>query len=198
MVMSKIHISDRVLIKGLYRIWAFSVEFILRDAKRLLAYMGRLLISIIFIYGGLHYTSDWGERVGTLYREALASWQFNLGYWGATDNIFGKLIPHTMFLSMVGGILQLVGAACLFFNVFIRIGSLLLISYIIPNMLFFYPFWFFDGSTLRGMEFGFLNEIALLGVLLVILAVGKGDRGRAWRLFRRERTSEEVDPEESD
>ncbi len=116
--------------------------------------VGRILISIIFILSGL------GKFV-----EFNANLQF----------MAAKGMTMAPFFLTVAAIIEIVGGLSILLGFFARWGAALLILYLIPVTGIFHDFWMASDPLVRQMEMiDFLKNLAIIGGLCYVLAVGAG------------------------
>jgi putative oxidoreductase len=69
---------------------------------------------------------------------------------------------------------QLGGGLSLLLGIEARVGALLLLLFLIPVTLMYHPFWKRLGAELVAEADHFLSNLAIIGGLLVIAALGSG------------------------
>lgn len=165
---------------------------------RLVAGLGRTLLSIIFIVVGLSQIFYW-EQADKDLSYALANWEI---YSGNADNVgefFSELVAMVPALLIIGIVLQLLGGILLFFNVRVRFAAFLLLIYVFCATATYHPFWYLDGPVRSRSLILFLKNLGIFGGLLVVLGMGKGvrkmDRVRVKKKVRREIDEDEFDDE---
>lgn len=118
-----------------------------------LPFVGRLLISLIFILAGIGKIVDFEGAVSAL-REA--------GLQGAETWIVIALV-----MELVGGILLLLGW-------YTRVGIVILMIFLLPTTFIFHAFWALSGPQMA-LEFSsFLKNIAIYGGLFAFFSFGPG------------------------
>lgn len=116
-------------------------------------FFGRLLISLIFILGGIGKIVDFRGA-----SDALRS----LGVSGAEIYIFIGLL-----MELVGGILILLG-------LYTRLGVYILMIFLFPTTLLFHGFWNYSGVDMALQLSIFLRNLAIYGGLLMLASYGPG------------------------
>lgn len=126
------------------------MEFI-RD---LFILLGRVCISTMFLW--------------TAYDKAT--------HWSATVAHYkGKHIPQLNVLLPVAFGLKVLGAFLILFGWHAHIGALLLLIVVVPSIIYLHPFWKLQGQE-RAIELSkFRKEVAIVGGLLLLLALGAGN-----------------------
>lgn len=138
-----------------------------------LGFLGRALLSLIFIFSGLHKLLAWHETETGL-RTALEAWlPLTLNY-PEIQQVFSWGIEHGTLLLGIAVILELVGGLLLFLGLSVRFGALLLVLFLIPATVLFHHFWNMQPPE-NQLEMGnFMKNVSILGGLLFVLAWGKG------------------------
>jgi putative oxidoreductase len=132
---------------------------------RLIAAVGRICISLIFLIMGAANIYNWQVAEVDVARVVVA-WQ---GYTGYAIG----LVPVLMG---IGVSLQLIGGSLLFLGFQVRLGAALLLLYLIPVTIIYYPFWFLSGHEQSLALVIFLKNLAVVGGLIVIVGLGKGSQ----------------------
>jgi uncharacterized membrane protein YphA (DoxX/SURF4 family) len=133
--------------------------------------LGRACLSLIFIIAAYYKIIDWAGS-----EEALMA-QLNQGI-NAYQNIewlhdlIDYMIPWSSILLLVALVFELMGALLVFLGIKVRLGAILLILFIIPTTFFFHPFWTLTGADKRLQMTMFMQNISVLGGLLLVLAYG--------------------------
>jgi putative oxidoreductase len=122
----------------------------------LLALLGRILLSIIFL------TSAYSKIFG---------WEGNVAYV-ATKHITNPILVSVM----LGGaaVVELGGAICLLSGFQARIASFVMAIYLAAVNLIFHNFWALSGNSAGINLTHFEMNLAIMGGLLVISAFGPG------------------------
>jgi putative oxidoreductase len=94
----------------------------------------------------------------------VSSWQ---GYTGFAIT----MIPLLMGLGVA---LQIAGGLLLFLGFRVRLGAALLLAYLLPVTVIYHPFWFLTAQDQSFALILFLKNLAIIGGLIVVLALGKG------------------------
>jgi len=71
-------------------------------------------------------------------------------------------------------VVQLGGGLSLLLGIEARLGALLLLFFLIPVTVMYHPFWKRSGAELVAEADHFLSNLAIIGGLLVIVALGSG------------------------
>jgi putative oxidoreductase len=141
----------------------------------LVAFLGRALLSIIFIASGVHKILDW-QGSQNHFIQGLNDWlALSIG-----NSVFQNLIEfglshvHSLFLLSV--CFEIVGGLLIFFGLWLRLGALLLIIFLVPMTFVFHHFWQIEGPDRDLQAVEFMKNVGILGGLLILLALGKGSK----------------------
>jgi putative oxidoreductase len=120
--------------------------------ENLLILVARILISSLFLWAG---------------SAKLIHWKGSAEYM-KSKNMPTSLLPAAVLLQILGGLSILLGYEA-------RIGTLLLIVFIIPAAIKMHDFWNIQDPMERTTQKTmFMKDVAVLGGLLVLLATGAG------------------------
>ena len=138
------------------------VERLSEPLAKYLPLLGRLLLSVIFIQGGISKIEDIGRTVATMSSHGVP---------------FADLLVYpTIALELGGGLLLLAG-------LWTRWVALALCLYTLVLALTFHAFWTFLPPDFRTQRGAFFEHLGLMGGLLYIVAFGPGPFSLEW-LFR--------------
>jgi putative oxidoreductase len=115
--------------------------------------LARLLLSSPFLYSGIDKCRRWSAAQ----REVAASG-----------------LPSPTLLHLVTVLIQLGGGLSLLLGIEPRLGALLLFVFLIPVTVMYHPFWKRSGADFVVEADHFLSNLAIMGGLLMILALGGG------------------------
>jgi putative oxidoreductase len=115
--------------------------------------LARVLLSSPFLYSGVDKCRRWSAAQ----REVAASG-----------------LPWPTLLHLVTVVVQLGGGLSLLLGIEARLGALLLLFFLIPVTIMYHPFWQRSGAELVVEADHFLSNLAIVGGLLVIVALGSG------------------------
>ena len=122
------------------------------DASYLIL-LARVLLSSPFLYSGVDKCWRWSAAQ----REVAASG-----------------LPLPTLLHLITVVVQLGGGLSLSLGIEARLGALLLLLFLIPVTVMYHPFWKRSGAELVVEADHFLSNLAIIGGLLVIVALGSG------------------------
>src|SRR5580658_8075526 len=115
--------------------------------------LARVLLSSPFLYSGVDKCRRWSAAQ----REVAASG-----------------LPWPTLLHLVTVVVQLGGGVSLVLGIEARLGALLLSLFLIPVTVMYHPFWRRSGADFVVEADHFLSNLAIIGGLLVIVALGGG------------------------
>lgn len=142
----------------------------MKGFPKFLVVLGRIFISLLFIIIGIYLIIHWKEAERTL-TAGLNLWHSHTSPTGKFNHFVAGLLLWVPFLLIIGIIFSLLGGLLLFFGGKVRFAAILLILVVIPCTLFYHPFWFVEGDKLMQTS-AFFKNLAVLGGLLYVLAVG--------------------------
>lgn len=116
-----------------------------------MALIGRLLIAAIFLMSGIAKLTD---TPGTVAHMTAAG------------------IPYADTLAIVAGVAEILGALSLVLGMLTRLGAAGLFVYMIPTTLIFHAFWNSEGPERLTQMVNFMKNLALMGGLATLMAVG--------------------------
>jgi putative oxidoreductase len=115
--------------------------------------LARVLLSSPFLYSGVDKCWRWSAAQ----REVAASG-----------------LPWPTLLHLVTVTVQLGGGLSLLLGIEARVGALLLLLFLVPVTVMYHSFWNRSGAELVAEADHFLSNLAIIGGLLVIVALGSG------------------------
>jgi putative oxidoreductase len=137
-----------------------------------IAIIGRVCLSAIFILAGLNKVLNWDESQKNLL-EMLAKWNtYSVEPW--VSQTISMISEHITLSLGVATIFELLGGVLVLFGIGARFGALLLILFTIPTTALFHAFWELQPPERDIQVVMFMKNIAIVGGLLVVLALGSG------------------------
>lgn len=118
------------------------------------ALIGRILFALLFL----------GSAFGHLTQsEAMAGYAASRG------------VPQARLAVLGSGVLMLIGALMVLLGIWLDLGALLLVIFLVPTALLMHPFWKeTDAMTKQTEMISFQKDIALAGGALLILSLYAG------------------------
>ena len=114
---------------------------------------GRMLFAFLFLQSGWHKIFDFGGNVRVM---------------------TGKGIPMPELLLVLTIILVVAGGLMILFGWYARWAALALFAWMIPATLLYHAFWAFEPAQVFNQTNHFLKNVAIMGVLLMIVGMGTG------------------------
>ena len=135
--------------------------------QHVVALLGRVLLSAIFLASGVNHILSWDRTL------AVLGSQFSVlpGTVVAerSETLAPVLLTAAVAFLIGGGLMLLLG-------MFTRLGAVVLILFLIPATLMFHNFWVYEPSeadyTIQMIHF--MKNLGLMGGLLAVLAFGPG------------------------
>ncbi len=115
--------------------------------------VGRILISIVFILGGI------GKITGFSMEEGMVA---------------AKHLPMPAVALGIALVVELVGGLAILLGLFTRFTAWILFLYLIPITFLFHNFWAFGGMDRIDPMIHFEKNLAIMGGLLVLATYGAG------------------------
>jgi putative oxidoreductase len=115
--------------------------------------LARVLLSSPFLYSGVD-----------------KCWRWN----AAEREVAANGLPWPTLLHFVTVLVQLGGGLSLVLGIEARLGALLLCVFLVPVTVMYHPFWKRSGADLVVEADHFLSNLAIIGGLLLIVALGSG------------------------
>ena len=116
--------------------------------------MGRLLISLIFLWGGI---------------SKLLHWEASIQFVVANE------LPMAWLVAIASCLVQLLGGISLLLGFKVRWGAGLLFIMLIPVSFYLHDFWAFEGIDAHIQKLYFMKNLAIMGGLLYVISCGAGN-----------------------
>jgi putative oxidoreductase len=141
--------------------------------QSLVGFVGRALLSITFISSGIHKIFDWQGTLG-YFTQTLNSWlALNVGN-PSLQNLIEFGLGHASLLLALATCLEVIGGILVFLGLWVRLGALMLIVFLVPASLVFHHFWQLQQPERQMQMINFMKNVSILGGLFLVLAFGKG------------------------
>jgi len=114
---------------------------------------GRFFLSAIFLSAGVMKLMDWQHTADYMTSKGMP--------------LIPVLLPAAAAVEITGGLMLLLGWRA-------RLGALALLLFLIPTTLIFHNFWMHTGAEQQNQMQHFMKNIAIMGGLLMVLALGPG------------------------
>jgi len=146
--------------------------------QKLIAFLGRLSYSLIFIIAGIKKVMNWQATEQSFVNELLDV--FSASYQqGWAHSFFDQIMPMAPMLLIVGTIMELAGGLLVLLGLWTRFGALLLCLFLIPVTFLFHDFWAFEGAEQQMQMTMFMKNLSIFGGALLLLAFGSGPKKAA-------------------
>jgi putative oxidoreductase len=143
--------------------------------QSLVGFLGRALLSIIFISSAANKIFDW-QGAEQYFIQALTDWlAMSIGN-STLQNGIEFALAHIFELLLLATVFELIGGLLVFLGLWVRFGALLLILFLVPSTFVFHHFWELQGLERSTQMINFMKNTSILGGLLIILALGKGNK----------------------
>jgi uncharacterized membrane protein YphA (DoxX/SURF4 family) len=137
--------------------------------QRIVGVFGRVFVSLFFILSAINKIIEWKKTESGL-TDLLCDWQsyasFSLGF----QKIFSVMLDWTPALLVFLILIELIGGLLVFFGIKVRLGSFLLLLFLIITTFLFHHFWFLTGVKREFQLILFLKNIAMMGGLFYVFA----------------------------
>lgn len=141
----------------------------------IIAAVGRICLSAIFLIAGLNKVLNWGTTKDVLIKAAAAWQDYSSCLWFKP---FCAWIPEHIALVLGTAVLfELLGGSLVLLGLFSRFGAFLLILFLFPTTLMFHTFWEMSSPERDIQVVMFMKNISIFGGLCTVLAFGSGYKG---------------------
>ncbi len=138
--------------------------------KKIFLFLGRSCLSLVFINSVINHILNW-DRIQPYFIRILHDWNIWMLRYPAYLSQFEMgtafLRSYASLVIMAGVIFAGLGSVAVFLGMR-RLGSFLLLLYLIPEVTFTHAFWLYSGSTREVQMNLFLNNIGILGGILIL------------------------------
>ena len=141
--------------------------------RSLIGFLGRALLSLIFIASGLHKLLNWSASEQFLIQGINECLGMSVGH-GWIQEWLEIALQNVYALLATATAVELACGLMIFLGVSARFGALILFLYLIPTTAVFHHFWMLQGVERELQSIMFLKNIAIMGGLLVLVAYGRG------------------------
>lgn len=122
-------------------------------SANLAALVGRILLAVIFLVSGFGKVTGYSATAALMASKGLPA--------------VGILLPLTIATELGGAILLVLGLKA-------RWAALWLFLFLIPTTLVFHAFWGIDPKLAGMQQIHFLKNLAIMGGMLMVAALGPG------------------------
>ena len=85
-------------------------------------------------------------------------------------------LANAFVLLLAGMLFELIGGVLVFLGIWVRLGAVLLIIFLIPTTFLFHNFWDLPDPDRQMQLTNFMKNVSICGGLLYVLAMGKGKK----------------------
>ena len=124
--------------------------------KDLFVLLGRICISGMFLWASYEKLKNWQSTMSYMKNKRIPS--------------LNIVLPAVIGLKIIGGLLVLFGWHA-------HIGAVLLLIVAVPSAIKLHDFWRMEGNERNIERAFFMKEVAVIGGLLLLLALGAGHFG---------------------
>ena len=128
--------------------------------ESLAIFAGRIFLALIFVVSGIGKITGYAGTASYMASKGLP--------------LVDVLLPMTILIELGGGLLLALGWKA-------RWAAAALLLFLIPTTLIFHQFWGIDPKLAQMQKIHFLKNVAIMGGMLMVLAIGAG----AWSVDRK-------------
>ena len=128
--------------------------------ESLATFAGRIFLALIFVVSGIGKITGYAGTAAYMTSRGLP--------------LVDVLLPLTILIELGGGLLLALGWKA-------RWAAAALLLFLIPTTLIFHQFWGIDPKLAQMQKIHFLKNVAIMGGMLMVLAIGAG----AWSVDRK-------------
>lgn len=143
--------------------------------QSLVAFFGRALLSIIFISAAANSLIEWEATLQYINHALTDRLVISIGS-GFLQEAIEWGIANAFLLLLAGLLFELIGGLLVFFGIWVRLGAVLLIIFLIPATFLFHNFWDMQEPDRQMQMAHFMKNLSISGGLLYLLAMGKGKK----------------------
>ncbi|MES2344359.1 MAG: DoxX family protein [Chlamydiota bacterium] len=141
--------------------------------RSLIAAIGRICLSVIFILSGASKLLNWHEMELTV-TNAMNDLNILMQGNEVIYQLTAMALPWSKELLGAAMVFEIIGGLLVFLGIRVRLGALLLILFLIPTTFLFHHYWLLQGADRELQMTMFLKNLSILGGLFVVLALGTG------------------------
>jgi len=143
----------------------------MRGLKKFLAFLGRIMMSTIFILSAINKIFEW-QRTETALINLFCEWQSYVSSSIFLGKLFSTLISWAPEILIIFTLIEIVAALLIFLGIKERMGAFFLIIILIPATILLHPFWFLSGIKRSLQMVIFFKNLAIIGGLLILMVFG--------------------------
>src|SRR3990167_4043650 len=145
----------------------------MRGLRTSLFIFSRICISLLFIWAGANNLLQWSQFVDD-FTSMIFEWQMYCEDKVLLENLIEFILSSSSIILGIVTCLQLLGGLMIFFGLKVRIAALIIVFFLVPITIFYFPFWMHSGKEFDIQLHLFLKNLSILGSLLYISLVDRG------------------------
>lgn len=139
---------------------------------RSIFYVGRVLLSSVFLVSAVKELLNW-EVSEQVFFENLTRWMNTVHPGEMMAGMMAEVFAWMPWFFLACVVFKVMGSLFLITGIAVRLGSFLLILFLLQDSLISHCFWNFPFNE-KTVEMGiFVNNLSILGGLFIILSLGK-------------------------
>jgi len=131
--------------------------------------LGRICLSLLFICLITHQILNW-DQMQQAFDKSVSDWIVHPGIPDKVQKVFNLLLSYSSLVMILSAIFAGVGGLLVLLGIKVRLGTVLLILFLIPSTIVMHPFWLFDGSMREEQMMLLLKNVSILGGLLILVS----------------------------
>lgn len=142
-------------------------------------HIGRILFVAIFVWSGLRKLMD----IGATAQMIAAKVPIPAALADVSTQLEAALgMPTPQLLAILAGVVEVVAAVLVIFNLGTRWGALVLLLYTVATTVFFHDFWNMQGAEASSNMIQAFKNLSLIGGFMILFVLG------SWRPAPAQRT----------
>ncbi len=137
--------------------------------------VGRMFLAIIFLLAGVTKIFEWRGTEEKLIM-TFSNWMNHVAHVDFLSATFEFLMPWAGLLLGIATFLEIAGGFLVFFGLAEKVGSVLLLIFLVPTTIIFHHFWFLEGAQHDLEMIMFLKNLGLIGGLMILLSTPRRRR----------------------
>jgi uncharacterized membrane protein YphA (DoxX/SURF4 family) len=138
--------------------------------QKIFFFLGKLLISSIFIFSSFHDLIHWNATEQYIYNELSTNLHSGIG-GKIVLQALDYIVPNLSVFFAIGVIIKFLGGISLLFSWKRNFGAFLLVLVVLSSEVFMHDFWNKHGILKAQEMVLFWNQIGILGGLLLLLSI---------------------------
>jgi len=135
--------------------------------KKVFFMVGRICLSLLFICLVTHQILNW-DQIQQAFDKSVSDWIVHPGIPDKVQKVFNLLLSYSSLVMVLSAIFAGVGGLLVLLGIKVRLGTVLLILFLIPSTIVMHAFWLFDGSMREEQMMLLLKNVSILGGLLIL------------------------------